>query len=368
MRPKHRILTLITHNQIGGAQEALARLSQALEKRGHDVEMWYLYHREPAIETEVGSRIILTGKRVGIFDYPKIFFRLGMAMRRFQPNIVISFLPLANIVGQTLAWTASVPIRIASQRNPTETYGGIMRALDWYVGTCGSYTHNVANSNDVLSSTDAYPLPYRFRRHVVYNGIEAIPSPLDRSAARAKFGLADEETALVTVGRLTNQKNQAFLVQLLGRLDGFRLLICGDGEEKENITEEIARMGVKNRVDLLGSLKQREVRDLLSAADIFTLPSIYEGQSNSLLEAMTAGVPIIASNLNTHRETLGEGRDASGILLPLAEPELWISTLSDLAVRADRRRSYGQRAIERSKFFSVDRMCTAFEEIISLAN
>ena len=364
MQPKHRILTLITHNQMGGAQEALARLSQALEARGHDVELWYLYNREPAIAPKVRSQVLF-GSSAGPLDYARIVFRLHAGLRRLKPDAVISFLPLANIVGQTLAWITGVPTRIASQRNPTETYGGIMRALDWYVGTCGSYTHNVGNSQDVLASTNAYPLPYRFRRLLVYNGIAAAPPALTRAAARAAFGLKAEEIALVTVGRMTHQKNQAFLIQLLNKLDNFKLLICGDGEEKTSLIAESQNMGVENRIHFLGALRRNEVQSLLCAADIFTLPSIFEGQSNSLLEAMIAGLPIVVSDLDTHKETLGYGNDASGIILPLTEPDIWISTFNDLGSQPDRRRYYGRLASERAKLFSLEKMCVAFESMMS---
>lgn len=239
-----------------------------------------------------------------------------------------------------------------------------MRILDWYVGTCGSYSHNILNSADVKQSIDRYPMPYRYRTSVVYNGVPKFVSNVGRDDARSRFGLERGDVALVSIGRLTKQKNQIFLIQLLGVLENFILLIAGDGPEYNTLQQEAESMGVGHRLRMLGGLDE-ETRDaLLSATDIFAMPSIFEGQSNSLLEAMAAGKPVIVSDLACHRETLGEGARKAGYVVPITEPNRWISALVALGQSEAVRRDYSKRAKKRIDFFSVDRMCSGFESCL----
>ena len=360
---KHRIIGLITHNDNGGAQEALARLCRALECKGHQVELWYLYKVSDFRPIDIESQIILNKPANGALDYIRIVLGLRRELSKHCPDAVISFLPLANTVGLLTSWLQRIPIRIASQRNPVQTYSWAMRCLDWYAGTSGLYTHNIANSGDVETSVSGYPLPYRLRTKIIYNGIDAPESSVHRGSARAIFGLKDTEIALVSAGRLARQKNHEFLIQLLGALQDFHLLIAGDGNEAA-LKAEAVRMGVSDRVQFLGQLDRGKMNELFCAADIFALPSIYEGQSNALLEAMAAGLPIIASDITCHRETLLDGADESGFVIPTTDPNRWIGTLKELARDAHLRRQLSQKALKRVEFFSLERMCSEFEKVV----
>ena len=366
---QRKILGVITHNDQGGAQEMLMRLFDGLSKKGYEVELWYLYKRRAISDTILPSRFILEKEASKTIDYIRIVSRLARLLVLTRPTTVISFLPLANILTQTLAWVCWVPVRVASQRNPVQTYSRVMQFLDWYVGTCGSYTHNIMNSSDVSLSVSRYPWPYRCRTKIIQNGLDAIGGCAEpRADVRTQLGLEAKDIALVSVGRLTKQKNLVFLVQILGRLKNFKLLLAGCGPEHARIAIEADRMGVSHRVIFLGSLSQSATRRLLYAADIFALPSLYEGHSNALLEAMSAGKAIVTSNLPSHQETLDDGGLGAGISIPLTEPNRWIDILKQLGSSAEERDELGRRAKRRSKYFTLDKMCSSFEELINFQN
>ena len=359
------ITAVITHNDRGGAQEALSRLCHSMTKRGHDVSLCYLYQKGKAIDDSVPHHFLLEKEQPSKLDYLSMPFLLRRRLLQRRPDAIISFLPLANVLSQSIGTILRIPARIASQRNPVQTYSRCMRFLDWYVGSVGVYTDNVLNSSDVEQSVRDYPWPYRYRTRVIPNGID----PFDetegsRSQARSRFHLDDEEIALVSIGRLAKQKNQAFLIQALGALKGFRLLLAGTGPEEAKLRLDAERMGVADRVSFLGGLNQLDVKHLLRAADIFALPSLYEGQSNALLEAMSAGKAIVTSDIPSHRDTLiGPGIEA-GFALPTANPGRWIATLLDLAQDWEKREALGQRARRRVQDFSLDTMCSGFESVI----
>jgi len=359
---RQRIVAVITHNDQGGAQEALCRLCKELANRGHSVKIWYLYKKQESVDPGVPYQFVIDRDACSLKDYASISFSLAKGLSRERPNVLLSFLPLANVLTQTLGWFFGIPIRIASQRNPVQTYSRAMKALDWYFGTVGCYTDNVVNSSDVNNSVQGYPWPYRYRTRIIHNGIDPRTSRnVDRSHARSQFDLDANETALVSVGRLSKQKNQSFLIQILGALSGFKLLLAGEGPEHERLRTEAERMGVADRVIFLGSLKQSDTQQLLWAADIFALPSLYEGQSNALLEAMLSGRAIITSDIPSHRETLVDKQMEAGIVLPTSKPDVWISTLSELADSEHKREKLGKLAQQRVKAFTLERMCLAFE-------
>jgi glycosyltransferase involved in cell wall biosynthesis len=362
---KRNIVAVITHNGQGGAQEGLSRLCKTLTQRGHRVTLWYLYRKSSTVSSDLPVHFVLDKQNPAPFDYLKMPFLLLALLWKRRPDAIISFLPLANIMAQTVGWVVRTPVRIASQRNPVQTYSWLMQFADWYLGTVGCYTTNVLNSSDVNDSVKSYPWPYRFRTHIIHNGIQPnLLSDVARSDARLRFQLAPTETALVSVGRLSKQKNQAFLIQLLGDLKEFRLFLAGSGPELSRLRLEATRMGVSDRVTFLGSLSQSDTKLLLSATDIFVLPSLYEGQSNALLEAMSAGKPIVTSDIPSHRETLIGAQLEAGFVIPITEPEKWLSTLRSLARDATKREKFGGLAQRRAQFFSLDRMCTAFETTI----
>lgn len=361
---RHRIAALITHNDHGGAQEALARLCHSFRSNGHDVELWYLYRKSEFHPKDVPYRMILDRPAAGALDYLRIALKLKKQISTYHPDTLISFLPLANVVGSFVGWLMHVPVRIACQRNPVQTYTLAMRLLDWYAGTSGLYTHNITNSRDVLLSVRGYPKPYRLRTKTIYNGIAAARRPLDKKRSRAAFEENHADILLVSAGRLARQKNHIFLIQLLGALPGFKLLIAGDGDDSK-LRSEAARMGVDQRVRFLGQLDRNRMDELLCAADIFALPSLYEGQSNALLEAMAAGLPIVASDIPCHRETLIEGSDYSGFVIPITDPNKWINVLKDLAYNIRLREQVSLSAQKRVQLFSLTRMRSEFEKTLA---
>ena len=117
----------------GGAQEALLRLARELRARGHDVETWFLYEKSSLYRNEEGIRVLLPEASPGASGYLRILGRLVRQLKAHRPDAVISFLPLANSLGQMASRLAGVRRRVASQRNPYWSYS----PLDAAAGQAG---------------------------------------------------------------------------------------------------------------------------------------------------------------------------------------------------------------------------------------
>lgn len=359
-----RIVGVTSFMNAAGAQEALLRIARQLRQRGHHMSVWFLYEEVPVFRGELHTHTFLEKPRLSALDYLKVFLALRDRIRREKPDVVVGFLPLGQIFGAIAAASAGVRARIASQRAPGSTYGRAMRWLDWLCGTTGLYRRIVCVSEGVYASFSRYPESYRRRLCVVHNGIEWPRQLPQRDAARRALGLPDDRIAFLAVGRMKAQKNYRFMLERLAEAPDIVLLIAGDGELREPLERAAADLRVRDRVRFLGNVDRAGVWELLAACDAFIQTSVYEGQSNAILEAMHAGMPIIASDIPMQRETLCDETGAAAILAPLDNPQAWRDGMARLRDRPDLRAKLGADAkslVERR--FALARMIDGFERV-----
>ena len=149
---------------------------------------------------------------------------------------------------------------------------------------------------------------------VIPNAISVTRTVVSKKEARRQLGLDQNNSILISVGRLVPWKGFSMLVELMSRLQvkipHVKLIIAGDGPERKNIESEIAKHALKDIVVLTDSLPKEELGVYLAASDIFCLNTAYEGFSHQLIEAMAAGIPIIATNAGGNNEILRDGENA----------------------------------------------------------
>lgn len=209
-------------------------------------------------------------------------------------------------------------------------------------------------------------LPAR-RVEVVYNGIpiEAYPSDTTlRSEMRQLLGLTDDMLAVLLVARLDPIKDHATSLaaweRLRGLLPAARLLIVGDGPERERIEGDIARRHLSSSVQMLGT--RRDVPRLLAAADVFLLNSLSEGIPLTLLEAMAAGLPAVCTRVGGMPEVVEDGR--TGLLVSPQNPTELAAAIERLASQPAERLRMGAAAREAvSLRFNEDLMMARYREI-----
>ncbi len=155
---------------------------------------------------------------------------------------------------------------------------------------------------------------------VLRNGVDtALFRPVEREAMRATLGL--RRPTLISIGLLIERKGHHRVIDAMQQLPGHELLIVGEGPERGRLQAQIDRLGLGERVRLLGARPHADLPPLYSAADALVLASSREGWANVLLEAMACGTPVIASNIPGNDEVVQEpaagiivgSNDASGI-------------------------------------------------------
>lgn len=186
-----------------------------------------------------------------------------------------------------------------------------------------------------------------------------------RDALRASLGLSEDTVAILTTGRLAAQKGLEHLIaavpQVVSSARGpVRFILAGDGPLKTTLLELARGLGVEAHVSFAGF--RQDVGDLLEAADLVALPSIREGLSIALLEAMAVGKPIVATTIGSNREVAGPSQAAW--LVPPKNPGALASAIVGLVEDPDRARALGLAA--RSTFlasYTEAHMIGAYREV-----
>ncbi len=364
-----RILIFVTFVNVAGAQIAALRLAEGLAKRGHEVRVVFLY-RQVDIEAPYHNyEVLVPVERPGLKGYFNMAWSTLRLVKRYRPDVVLTFLPLAHAIGQSAAFLTGVRRRIAAHRMPIDTAQKPLRLVDLIYAHLGVYTDVTAVSRSVLRTCKSYPARLKRRINVIYNGlVDWTPSSLSQREARRRFNVPNSSLVLVTVGRFVPQKNYFFMLKVVSEIDGAILVVAGDGPLRLEIEQKIIELGISERVVLIGNLPRKDMPHLIAAGDIFIQTSTYEGNSNSMLEALASGATIIANDIPEQREVLEdpETGEIAGALVPVDDLAGWVSAIEIFASDEKWRLEVGHSAKARSPAFSYDRMIDAYERIIAV--
>jgi glycosyltransferase involved in cell wall biosynthesis len=222
----------------------------------------------------------------------------------------------------------------------------------------------IACSEEVRRSHLRYIDPSRFI--VVQNGVDLkkFTGGNGNSALRVSLGLSEEDYVVGNIASLTPQKGQTLLLEAIGLLisEGIpaKLVVAGDGELKPVLEAKAKDLGIWESVRLLG--KRKDVPALLQIMDVVAVSSFWEGLPVSILEAMAAGRPIVATNVGGNPEAVVD--NVTGILIPLGEPSMLASALGTLFQDENLRLSLGVAARAHvKKHFTLESMVSRTEKI-----
>lgn len=179
---------------------------------------------------------------------------------------------------------------------------------------------------------------------VIYNGIE-IPVPMVEPAEKL------ERPLVVSVGRLVSWKGFEGVIQALRDEPSWHLAIVGDGPLRANLESLVRQNGMTDRVRFAGTLPREKLHGWLNAADVFVLNSTYEGLPHVLIEAMSLGTPVIASDIAGNREVMSHEKE--GLLVPPGDSAALHSAIAKTLSDAETERRTA-RAQDRAKTFVIE--------------
>ncbi|MGB3423173.1 MAG: glycosyltransferase [Castellaniella sp.] len=311
-----RILLVVTGLQLGGAERQVVDLADRLAARGHAVAIAYLTG-EVVVSPDAVVELYPLGFSKTPYGVWQGCRRLRRLIRAWRPDVVHSHMVHANLVARIVRLTVSMRRLICTAHSPAEGGRAVMLAYRVTDRLADLSTHVSRDAVEAYERAGAVP---RGRMRPVLNGIDVqvfAGAPELRTQSRQRVGPPLGDRLLLSVGRLAEEKDHAGLLRAFARLapqcPDVRLWIAGDGPLRDALLRQRAALGLNDRVAFLGA--RQDVPDLMRAADVFVLPSRFEGFGLVVAEAMACGTPVVATDAGGVAEVL----DGAGILVPVGD-------------------------------------------------
>lgn len=342
------IVQMIDSLGVGGAERLQVTLAEALAGRGFKMTVISLADRG---ETQFVQALRALGVNVHVLPAstllePRRLWRLLRLLRAFKPDMIHAHLTSANVIAGIVGRLLGVPV-VATLHN-TAIAGKKDRAarirletwmLRYGVQRVMAVGHVVADAHRE-----------RLRGKMIDIIPNAVPvfaplAPEKRELLRREITGDLDRILLVSVGRLTEQKGYADLVAAFARVyrkhPGAFLAIAGKGELHDELAAQIKAAGLEGSARLLGV--RQDIPDVLAASDVFVSSSLWEGLPVAVLEAMSAGLPIVATGVGDVPRVVVAG---TGEIVPPGDPEQLAGALDGLLGDAAKRAAYGAAARE----------------------
>lgn len=343
-----RVVQIIdTLDLLGGAQKMQVAFAEAVE--GMDIDLTVLTLEKESEGTALPSLLESYGVDVHYFPARKLlspgrFWQLFKFLHSGHFDIAHTNLTYANIVGVFAAWLAGIPT-IAGLRNAFNQ----RRRFHTIRALLESFTLKflVRKIMAVGAATaEAHQARFPKKPIVPVPNSVVLPEPVsaaERAAIRATLLDHPERPLLISVGRLTPQKGYIDLLNAFALVQQShaesRLIIVGDGELHGALKDQIEALGLGDSAQLLG--RREDVPRLLAASDIFVSSSHWEGLSNAILEAMAAGLPLVATAVADTPNIVVPG---TGLIVPPQQPNELATAMLTLLENPAQREAFGQQA------------------------
>jgi L-malate glycosyltransferase len=338
--PKVRLM--IGQLGLGGTEQQVALLACGLHERGIDTSVLVMFDGGPREEAlrQAGVPVIYLGFRRfttlrNMSANVAAFVALVRRLRQDRVDVLHAFLFHSYLTAAAAAWTARVPVLVAGRRS----LGFFKQDRPFLLAAERLATRVtdllIANAQAVAEDTLAQERVPEEKITVVYNGL-----PEAAFAEIAPASIQAPHPVLLCVANLKPYKGHQYLLEAVGQLRArgrpCTLLLVGDGEERSALERQAERLGI----DVRFRGASANTGPLLARADVAVLPSLSEGMSNTVMEAMAAGRPIVATDVGGTPELL---RDR-GMLVPPGDPLALAAAIEQLLADPAYAAILGQRA------------------------
>ena len=369
------ILLIGTQMATGGAQKGLLDQARWFKSHGCSVTVAFFYDKEDLHEKWAKTvdfpilNLQAYQPGAGIFRQSGFLinglWQLWKVLRQGKYDVVETFTPDSNVLALPIAWLAGVPARIATHRGEIENFPTWRETLHSWIINVGIAHNLIAVSEQTRQKAIAKGVRPE-KVSVILSGIKPLDtSPAKRDEFRKELELASTDIFLLVVGRLMVQKGHDVFVEALStvveRFPNTKAAICGDGPLRLQLESQIEALDLSNHIKLLGI--RSDMSPVISAADIFVLPSRWEGLSRALLEAMASGLPSVTTKVDGTLEVITNG--IHGLLVHPDDPDELANSIIQLLEDTDLRKRIGSAAQAHIlQNYNTDGMCRKYYEFM----
>ena len=353
---KRTVVHYIDSTDVGGAEKMLLTILKGLDR-----DKWspvIIYHREPGLKQFVEN---LNALELDSISLPRIgswrdfsgFASFIKKLREIKPSIFHAHLVwnLKCSYGIIAAYLSRVPLLVATQYAYQQTKARrqiifqklISRMVDRYIAVSKGLADSL---NKALYSND--------KTVIIHNGINTKKFRIPPSdTLKNQLGVKSGTPIILAIARLEKIKGLEFLIRAAPEVPQAVFALAGEGAEKENFKGLAARYDIKDRIIFLGH--RDDIPELLSSCDVFVLPSLNDALPLSILEAMAAQKPVVASNINGIDEEVIHNQ--TGLLVPKENPEALAEAINSLISDTEYAKKLGEAGRVRvEEHFSSDTM------------
>jgi len=354
---------------LAGIELATYSLASELVKRGHEVHVFTSSEKKVYRQEQNGFTVhyLPYPSRIPLLSLLAFFFRVYFQVRKVRPDVL-------HI--QSLLWGWMGAVIRAAHHVPYVTNG---HGDDIYLDSRfkgPAIRFNLKHANAVIALTNDMRRKVEEVYHrsvmVVPNGVHLEMYQKEFPSARLELGLTDDEEVITFVGGLRKVKGVDNLVKALKIIKEerprARLMIAGDGEERDMLESLAIQLDLKDDVRFVGKIQNGQVPVILGASDLLALPSLSEGLPLVVLEALAAGLPVVSSKVGGLPDVITDGEN--GFLTEPGNPqdlaEKVIALLNDTDLRKEMSMSNREKAKDYGWERITDRMEAIYQEIVLL--
>ena len=369
-----KVMQLINSFSLAGAEKIALELALGMDQERFEVIVGSIGSRRDKIESEIRSKLEAKGIRTFPLGKPKrkgrlkVIWKLTQIFKDYRLDILHTHCPSPDFYGKLSALVARIPLVFSTIHN-TQGYSARMEGI-----LSRMTTKYVAISKTVAQyALRELKIPSR-KIEIIYNGIDVQPfagknrQSIIRKKKRTELGIPEDIRMITVIGRVTRQKGHIYLIDAMTEIvkesPNVCLCIVGDYTADPDVTNEVKRKvkasGLEEKVIWTGV--RTDIPELLASTDIFVLPSLWEGLSIVLLEAMASGVPVVATAVGSNPEIIRDGEN--GFLVPPANPPALAKRILELLKdkkKAQLLAEEGQKTIQER--FTIKRMVKEYERL-----
>ncbi len=362
-----KILMVLSHLQIGGAEKQTINLARRLVEKNMRPAL-FVFRKHGHMVKEIPEGVDLFFPGFCAFSpfktLIKIFFLIKV-LRKVKPDVLYTRIEHASVaIAGKIVGIPTVIVIVNHPRKRDST--GIRKKKDnlisflWLRLSVKLATHMVTNSQGLALECERL-LKLKSKPTVVYNGLETtLIKKKSIKETQNEWIKMQTVPLVVSVTRLANHKGLETLIDafaILNKKMKAHLLIVGDGKMKKKLLEKVRVLRLENEISFAGW--KLNPYPLMVAADLYVSPSTREGFSNSLLEAQLLGIPTISTN---HKfganEIIEDGKN--GLLVPVDDAETMAKTIEQVLKDKDLQKSMSLNAMEKVQSFTVEKMTSDY--------
>ena len=356
-----KIMFYISSLAKGGAQRVILNLTESLLSKGHKVTIVTTAIVKNEYELPRGAaRIIsdiqeneITSSRVT--NLKNRFMKLRNIWKSEQPDVIISFIGKNNFMAILTAWGLDIPVITSVRGEPKEEYYSKMTKF-LAKTLMGKATGIVLQTQE---AKDYFPKWMQKKAIILDN-------PLNPDFIEEYYA-GERSNEIVSVGRIDSNKNQKLIIdafyQIAGEFPDIKLVLYGDGEDREKLLKYVQSNLYSERILLPGAVNN--VKERIKKAKLFVLSSNTEGMPNALMEALALGIPSISTNCPCGGpKMLMDGKE-NGILVPVGDCDKMADAMRTILRDEELWKKYSRNAYKITKSLHPDIVNEKWENFIS---